>query len=96
MAANAAAIRSGAEVHSAPYAVAPVIGHLELDASLTADDWPENGWRRVRLPSGVFGFVADDALRVEVPPPVAAAPAPPAPPATPPAPDSRAPRFRRA
>jgi SH3-like domain-containing protein len=67
-AATAVVLRAGAEVRSAPFAVAPVVAHLELDATLPADDQPTNGWRRVRLPNGTFGFVADDALRVEASP----------------------------
>src|SRR6478736_5648953 len=81
VAANAVVIRAGAEVRSAPYTVAPLIGHLDANTTLTAGDRAENGWRRVRLPSGVFGFVADDALRIESPAP---APTPIAAPAQPP------------
>jgi|GEM_PF-2050136 len=86
MAAKAVVIRSGADVHSAPFAVAPAIGHLDLDATLTADDQAKDGWRRVRLPSGVYGFVADDALRIEAPSSPAVTPA--QPPAAAPPPDA--------
>jgi SH3-like domain-containing protein len=72
LAATAVATRANVEVHSAPFGVAPVIGHLDLDAKVTVDDQASNGWRRVRLSNGPYGFVLDDALRVEGAAPVAA------------------------
>jgi hypothetical protein len=86
VAATAVVTRAGAEVRSAPFAVAPVVGHLDLNATLTADDQPTNGWRRVRLSNGTFGFVADEALRVEPPPASPAAEVKPAAPSIAPAP----------
>jgi len=87
MAAKAVALRAHAEVRSAPFAIAPIIGYLDLDATVTADDQATNGWRRVRLPNGVFGFVADSVLGVgaiaTAPAPAAAQPAASVPPALP-------------
>jgi len=74
-AATVVVLRADAVARSAPFAVAPVVAHLDAGYTLTADDQPTNGWRRVRLPHGTFGFVVDDALQVQAsPPPPAPAP----------------------
>lgn len=79
---------------SAPFKVAPVLQGLEAGTHVVADDVATNGWRRIELPDGRFGFVPDADVKVDlswVPPkkaaPVAeAAPAAPLEAAGPPAP----------
>src|SRR6185312_5771790 len=92
LAETAVVVREGAEVRSAPFRRAPVLSRLQLSTNVTVDDQPANGWRRVQLPSGTFGFVLDEALRVGGPasPPAPAPDPDPAPesaePAAPPEP----------
>ncbi|HXU61513.1 MAG TPA: hypothetical protein VN962_07430 [Polyangia bacterium] len=92
LAETAVVVREGAEVRSAPFRRAPVLSRLQLNTNVTVDDQPANGWRRVQLPSGTFGFVLDEALRVGGPasPPAPAPDPDPAPesaePAAPPEP----------
>lgn len=67
---------------SAPFKVAPVLRALEAGTHVVADDVATNGWRRIELPDGRFGFVPDGDVKVDpswVPPPKPA-PAPAAPP----------------
>jgi hypothetical protein len=71
-----------AVVRTAPFEVAPVLTELHAGDRLTADDWPQGGWRRVKLADGRFGLVHDADLKVKV---TAPAPRPPAPTVTAPA-----------
>jgi hypothetical protein len=58
-------------VRTAPFEVAPELGHVHAGDKLWADDQPLDAWRRVRLPDGRFGLVHDVDIKVTVmaPPP---------------------------
>jgi hypothetical protein len=92
-AAAPAVVTRDTEARSAPFNVAPVVETLAPGAKLDAEEQPSNGWRRVRLPDGKFGFVRDADVAVDLsqaappPKPAPAAPQPAAPePAAAPAP----------
>ena len=68
-----AVVKRNTEARSAPFAVAPLVEDLHAGLEVSADETPANGWRRVQLPSGKFGFVHDDDVEVELPRPAAPA-----------------------
>jgi hypothetical protein len=74
------------DAHSAPFPVAPVVDTVHAGDKLSADETATNGWRRVQLPSGKFGFVPDTDIKVDLPPKVTQKPPVVRAPATPPTP----------
>jgi hypothetical protein len=52
-------------VRSAPFKVAPVIKELEPGAQVSADEEATNGWRRVELSGGKFGYVPDVDVKID-------------------------------
>ena len=71
-------------VRGAPAADAPVLKMLRQDAEVVVSSEASDGWRRVDLPDGQEGYVADAGLKVDAGAPPAAVAAPGlAPPAAP-------------
>jgi hypothetical protein len=69
-----------APAHSAPDPSSPIVYTFTESARLSVSDDVTNGFRRVRLPNGAVGWVADSLVALEAraaPPPPSAAPPPP-------------------
>jgi hypothetical protein len=63
------------QVRTAPFAVAPVLARVHAGDRLPADDQAHDGWRRVRLPDGRYGYLGEPDVHVSgiAPPPAPAA-----------------------
>ncbi len=78
-----------AQVHATPDPSSPVVHTFPESTQVSVSEEPVNGFRKVRLPDGKIGYIAESALTLAAGPP---APTPPQPPvAEPPPPPEFAP-----
>jgi hypothetical protein len=64
-----ATVKDATDARSTPDEDAAVVQHLEVGEKVSADERPENGWRRIRLSDGGVGFVLNFELDVAAAPP---------------------------
>jgi hypothetical protein len=68
-AAPATVTAEDADVHTTPLRSAPVLHTFHAGEKISAEEESHDGWRRVHTPDGQVGFLPDDQLRLDGPPP---------------------------